>query len=363
MDHSGSSDAVGPATLTAIDIEVQQDHQPLLPRTTLAVTPGDVTVAVGEADAAHEALALALAGRLHLDSGSIRLGDDTSPALRRARVALVDVPDVSAPDPRIPFSTIVSEELAMSGHRYGFRALKEWLAEHDLTDQRRLPWGQIDPFVALRTLAEMAAAREGVCQLILVRPERHGIPSARWMELAHELTGDGERGVLVTVSRAVATAAEAPVVIGGVQDPKDPDDEPLPTSKIEVNSQPGGAHAGRTPVERRESAGTTPSEHPDGKAAGHHGEHVAEHRKPVPATADTTSNSTTTDSKADEKARDEKAPDAEPDQDSDEAAEPPRKSRRWLRRRKPADADRPATEADADADADEHDDTTGKDQA
>ncbi|MDN5896339.1 MAG: hypothetical protein L0H93_20255, partial [Nocardioides sp.] len=64
--------------LRAVDVEVRQGKSHLLPRTSLEVHPGKVAVAVGQPGGGHAALALALAGRIHLDHGSVTLGGDTN---------------------------------------------------------------------------------------------------------------------------------------------------------------------------------------------------------------------------------------------------------------------------------------------
>ncbi|WP_340540783.1 hypothetical protein [Nocardioides sp. GXZ039] len=238
MSDTGVTDV-----LVATDLEVLQDHRPLLPPTSLTLEPGEVGIAIGDSDAAQEALALALAGRLRLESGSVRLGGDADPGLLRAAVALVDVPNVSAPDPHVPFATIVSEELAMAGRDYGFRAVRDWFEERGLADQRHLAWGLVEPLVAIRTLGEMAISRPGVRHLVLVRPERHGLATSQWMPVATALTGTSDdehrRGVLVTVSGAVATEAEATCIIGGARREVGPDAE---ASEPEHAADPGGPH-------------------------------------------------------------------------------------------------------------------------
>src|SRR5262245_23316507 len=97
--------------LRATNIEVRRHgHHPLLEPTTLFVRTGDVVVAVGEPGHGHTALALALAGRLRVDHGSVSLNDAAGTKGLQRKVALVDVPGVSAPHNEVPLKTIVGEE-------------------------------------------------------------------------------------------------------------------------------------------------------------------------------------------------------------------------------------------------------------
>ncbi len=214
-DAGGMSDD---ATLVAEGIRVRQGHRDLLPPTSARVEVGQVTIAVGTEVHSLTALALALAGRLPLSAGTVRLGGDPGAAALREAVALVDVPGVSAPEPGVPVRTVVAEELAFARRRTGFRVAQRWLDEHDLGTHARDRIEDLDPDARLTVLTELARHRAGVSHLVLGLPERHGGPAEEWLARAEALAGDGF-GVLVTVTRAVANEHDATCLVGGAVEP------------------------------------------------------------------------------------------------------------------------------------------------
>ena len=105
---------------------------PLLEPTTLAVRSGERLLVAGEPGHGHTALALALAGRLKVDAGSVELDGERSGRRLRRAVALVDVPGVSEPDAVLPLRTVVAEELAMAGRSTRRGAVQAFLDERGM---------------------------------------------------------------------------------------------------------------------------------------------------------------------------------------------------------------------------------------
>ncbi|AJR18373.1 hypothetical protein GUY44_13445 [Pimelobacter simplex] len=174
----------------------------LLEPTSLTVVPGEVVVAVGRPGHGNVALALALAGRLPLSSGTVTLGGDPEPRRRQRAVVLVDVPGVTEPDDAVPFRVIVGEELALAGLPASRGAATSWLREQHLSDRARARTEDVPAVERLRTLAELGAARPGAAFLVLVSPDRHGLHHRDWWPVAQAAAERG-LGVLVTVSDAV----------------------------------------------------------------------------------------------------------------------------------------------------------------
>lgn len=180
--------------LVAAGIHVGGHPRPLLPPTDLELDAGEVRVLVGEPGPAHTTLALVLAGRFRPDAGEVRLDGSTADRDRRVAVALVDVPGVSEPDEKVPFGTLLGEELAMAGRPSRRAAVREWAP--DLALEVRTE----DTPVERRTelLLRSAALRPGVRVLVLTLPDRWGVTPAQWQPVAAELAAEG-LAVLVTV--------------------------------------------------------------------------------------------------------------------------------------------------------------------
>lgn len=212
-DDATDDATVGAATedtLRVDEIEVHQGRGHLLPRTSLEARAGQVTVALGQPGGGHTALALALAGRIPLDHGTVTLGGDDSVKLLQRSVMLVDVPGVTEPEGSIPLHTIVGEELAMAGHKASRAAVRRWLADQGLADHRDSAMDEVPPLDRIIALSRLAALRPDSRFLVLAYPERHGVPPADWLHHVRRLATDG-LGVLVTASAAVNTTFTTPV--------------------------------------------------------------------------------------------------------------------------------------------------------
>jgi ABC-type cobalamin/Fe3+-siderophores transport system ATPase subunit len=189
--------------LSAHAVRVGTPPRELLPATTLELRAGRVQVAVGAPGHGHTALALALAGRLGLDGGSVDLDGDTTPAVLQRAVALVDVPGVSEPDGSLPVRTVVGEELAFAGLPASRGDVRAWLAERDLQPLLARRFEDVPAADRTRILAELAARRPGVRFLVAPLPERHGRGPAAWAGEAERLAATGI-GVLITATHVAA---------------------------------------------------------------------------------------------------------------------------------------------------------------
>ncbi|GAA1921186.1 hypothetical protein GCM10009775_12070 [Microbacterium aoyamense] len=153
-------------------------------------------------------LGLLASGRLRPSAGEVAIDGRVDAASLRRRVALVDAPDVSDPDPNVLVAGVVAEELMFAGRRSDPIAARRWLAGRGFDELASVPISSVDPAARLRILCELAALREGVEGIVLVSPDRHGGEPAVWWGLAEELA---ERGlaVLVIAGRASQTALAA----------------------------------------------------------------------------------------------------------------------------------------------------------
>ncbi|WP_235738627.1 hypothetical protein [Nocardioides alcanivorans] len=185
--------------LFADDIELREPRRTLLARTKLGVAPGEVVVAIGRPGSGHTVVSLALAGRIVPTSGRVLLGESQEPRELQSAVVLVDVPGVSEPDDNIPLHVIVGEELAMAGRPARRSAVREVLAEHEMTAHEDLPIGEVPAVARVRLMADLAASRPGVAHVVLTYPERHGTQPEQVLDIARGLAERGF-GVLVTAS-------------------------------------------------------------------------------------------------------------------------------------------------------------------
>ena len=145
---------------------------------------------------------------MKIDSGEVVIdGRPDAKAIRR-RVALVDAPVVSEPEPNVTVSGVVAEELMFAGHAPNPFAAARWLEGIGLDTLASLPIGNVDPAARVRLLLELAALRKDVEGLVLVAPDRHGGEPAAWWRIAEEFA---ERGyaVLVIAGQASQTALAA----------------------------------------------------------------------------------------------------------------------------------------------------------
>jgi len=178
-----------------------------LPPTSTAFETGHATLTLAETEQRPTVLGLVASGRMRVDSGEVTIdGRRDARALRR-RVALVDAPIVSEPEPNVTVTGVVAEELMFAGHAPSPFAAARWLEGLGLDALAGLPIGNVDPAARIRLLLELAALRKDVEGLVLVAPDRHGGEPAAWWRIALEFA---ERGyaVLVIAGQASQTAIE-----------------------------------------------------------------------------------------------------------------------------------------------------------
>ncbi|MEZ3157997.1 hypothetical protein AB1K56_13825 [Microbacterium sp. BWR-S6Y] len=178
-----------------------------LPETTTAYETGTATLVVAETEQRPTVLGLVASGRMKIDAGTVTIDGRADRGAIRRRVALVDAPIVSEPEPNVTVTGVVAEELMFAGHAPTPFAAARWLEQIGLDSIASLPVGNIDPAARVRLLLELAALRTGVEGLVLVAPDRHGGEPLGWWRIAREFA---ERGyaVLVIAGRASRTAID-----------------------------------------------------------------------------------------------------------------------------------------------------------
>jgi len=179
-----------------------------LPATSTAYETGRATLVVAETEQRPTVLGLVASGRMNIDSGSVLVDGHADVRTLRRRVALVDAPVVSEPEPNVTVTGVVAEELMFAGRAPTPFAAARWLEGIGLDEIAGLPIGNVEPAARIRLLLELAALRKDVEALVLVAPDRHGGEPSAWWAIAREFA---ERGyaVLVIAGQASRTAIDA----------------------------------------------------------------------------------------------------------------------------------------------------------
>ncbi len=112
-------------------------------------------------------------------------GADDPPLLRR-HVALVDVPEVSAPEDGLAVHHVVAEELAFAGRPSGRQAVAGFLDRHGVLAAADEPFERLAPEERVRVLTSAAAERAATRVLVVTNPDRRGGDPRRWWPLLEE---------------------------------------------------------------------------------------------------------------------------------------------------------------------------------
>jgi ABC-type cobalamin/Fe3+-siderophores transport system ATPase subunit len=199
-------------SLNAHALAMRERRHYLLEPTTLAVSTGEVLIAAGDPGHGHTVLALALAGRFHGNEGTVLINGSANEKELQRRVALVDVPGVSEPDPSLPVGTIIGEELAIGGHKANKSAVRGLLTDLGLLEFEHVRVEDLDAGPRLAIGARLAATRPDVRFIVAVLPERNGGLADTWLPMLHGLANTGV-GIIVTASIGLAPHLGAERVI------------------------------------------------------------------------------------------------------------------------------------------------------
>ncbi|MFJ4159485.1 hypothetical protein [Microbacterium testaceum] len=182
--------------------------QSALPEISTAYETGSATLVVAETEQRPTVLGLVASGRMKVDSGTVTIDGRADASAIRRRVALVDAPVVSEPEPNVTVTGVVAEELMFAGHAPNPFAAARWLEGIGLESLATMAIGNVEPAARVRLLLELAALRTDVEGLVLVAPDRHGGEPLAWWRIAQEFA---ERGyaVLVIAGHASKTTIDA----------------------------------------------------------------------------------------------------------------------------------------------------------
>lgn len=172
-----------------------------LPATSIHFSTGKVTLAVAETEQRPTVLGLIASGRMRPDSGTVTIDGKVDARSLRRRVALIDAPGVSDPDPGVPLVGVVAEELMFAGKRADPISTRRWLDEIGFRSLASTSMADIAPTTRLRVLCELAVLRPNVEAIVVTAPDRHGGQPLDWWNLLGEFADRG-LAVLAVAGRA-----------------------------------------------------------------------------------------------------------------------------------------------------------------
>ncbi|GHE83195.1 ABC transporter ATP-binding protein [Amycolatopsis deserti] len=201
-------------------VTVEGPHGTLLPPTSLTATEGELVFVHGEPGAGVTAFGLALTGRMRPSTGLVTL-DGTADAAKLRRIgAVVDAPEITAPEGSLPVRMVVAEELSIGKLPSGKDAVARWLSEHDLAGRAGVRFEHLSPAERTRLLTALAAARPGVRLLVLDTPDRHTSDVASWADLAREHAARGFAVVVLTATTPPEALPAPPARLGRTEQPE-----------------------------------------------------------------------------------------------------------------------------------------------
>lgn len=161
--------------------------QRALPPTSLSFRSASAVRTVAETEQRPTVLGLLASGRMRPDTGRILIDGAADGALLRRRVALVDAPQISEPEPNVSVAGMIAEELMFAGHAPTPFAARRWLDDLGYGDLASTPVGDISPDARIRIVVEAAVLRPDVEGIVLVSPDRHGGDPHDWWRTAEDL--------------------------------------------------------------------------------------------------------------------------------------------------------------------------------
>ena len=123
-----------------------------LPETSTAFETGHASLVVAETEQRPTVLGLVASGRMKTDRGTVTIDGRVDAKTLRRRIALVDAPVVSEPEPNVSVTGVVAEELMFAGHAPTPFAAARWLEGIGLDAIAGLPIGNVEPSARKRLL-------------------------------------------------------------------------------------------------------------------------------------------------------------------------------------------------------------------
>jgi hypothetical protein len=234
--------------LSAKQLHLAGRHHTLLPPTTLEANRAQVLLVQGDGQERRTALALALTGRMKPSSGAVLLGHDHAMAALRKRSAIIDSPEVNAPENHLTVRSLVSEDLALVPFKFRDRTRPTaWLVTHGFRDILDKRVEELEPDRLLHLQLELALADRDVDLLVVDSPDRHTADTSSWLPLLEQAAAglighaddDGlpprELIVIAVVGRVPDNWTGPTAVAGQAMEPMV---EPVETPPVETTEPP-----------------------------------------------------------------------------------------------------------------------------
>ncbi|MFQ4150552.1 ABC transporter ATP-binding protein [Arthrobacter sp. LAPM80] len=276
--------------LTTHQLHIDGRRHTLLPATTLEARRAEVLLVQAEGQERRTALALALTGRMKPTTGTVAMGHDDSMASLRRRSAIVDSPDVNAPEHHLTVRSLAAEDLALVPQKFRDRTRPtEWLVKNGFRDILEKWIEEVDPGRLLHLQLELALANKDVDIVVIDSPDRHTANDENWLPLLEQLADgnmgrgpdthadtpprpltvvavvgrfpDGWEGAAETAGNAMAVPAPLPPSLPTPL-PTTTDDDGLPPGPDDTGGLDGG-EPGTEPLETVEQLDTEPNRAPE----------------------------------------------------------------------------------------------------
>lgn len=199
--------------LTTHQLHINGRHHNLLPATTIAANRSEVLLVQADGQERRTALALALTGRMKPTSGTVSIGHDASLGSLRRRSAIIDAPDVNAPENHLTVRSLAAEDLALVPFKFRDRTRPTaWLVQNGFRDILEQWIEELAPDRLLKLQLELALANRDVDLVVVDSPDRHTADTGAWLPLLEELAA----GTLGRGPDANAETPLRPLVVVGI---------------------------------------------------------------------------------------------------------------------------------------------------
>lgn len=207
----------GRFVLEVQNITAKGRHAPLIQRTSLAVSPGQLLLLQASGQLSRTGLALVLTGRMKPGSGTITWDGDPSRHRLREVSDLVDAPGINEMEHHMRVRDYVSEMLSYMPHPFLRRPHSgRWLEENGLSDLNNLWDEQLTGEQRIRLMVALARHNADADLIVFDTPSRHAHYSVTWIPRLLELAQDPEhpRAVIAVVPH-VSDKWRGPVAVEG----------------------------------------------------------------------------------------------------------------------------------------------------
>lgn len=216
--------------IVAEGVGVTGAQGPLLAPTSLRIRDGQLLLVTGDPNSGCTALALTLSGRLRPTRGTVRIDGAADPSALRRKVAVVDAPQITEPEPAVPVRAAVAEGLTLLGRPSRRSAVRTWLADQGLQQHSHDRFENLPAPDRTRLLLRLAAEDRTAEALILDSPDRHGGDPQDWYSCARPEAERGKAVVVLCSPYSAERLGVTPARIGADNRAEDHSTTPIPST-------------------------------------------------------------------------------------------------------------------------------------